>query len=516
MNGLGQWALWLALAASAIGCWMAIAGGALRNRVVVRAGASSLHTATVLVLLSLAALARALWTSDFSILYVASFSSLIVPRAYQLGALWGGPAGSLLIWTLCMACVASVALFAHRRSFADRLSWFTAVLGAAVAVLAAATVFAGDPFARLSAEISEGRGLDPVLQSPWMLLHPPFLLLGTAATLPLFASTVAAMAVRRCDDAWRAAVRSWSLVAFTLIVAGVVIGMRWAYAEPGWGGYWSWDPVEVAGAVPLVVLGVLVHVLRRRGTSPAEIAALSLAPFPLTLAGAWVARSDALRTVHGFVQSSSGWVYAAMAIAAAGGAAALVVVRREWLAIVGTPGEAPRADAGMPVAESALSGIARRLSHAGMILFVVAAAVMPFRRAVDAEIATGSRYATRDLFGREWTFTSQGVSRYAHNNFYVSALPMSVSSGGRRLGIVTTEERQPLDAEENELAAAIVRVGSRASLLQDVQVELLGANEAGARVRIRFWPLASFLWLGGALVAFAGLLALVAGPRPPD
>jgi cytochrome c biogenesis factor len=159
--------------------------------------------------------------------------------------------------------------------------------------------------------------------------------------------------------------------------------------------------------------------------------------------------------------------------------------------------------------------VAGRLSHAGIILFALASAVMPLRHQVDAAFASGGSYTARDLFGREWTFTSQGASRYAYHNFYISALPFAVTTGGRRVGIVTTEERQPFDVDENDLAPPIVRVGLRASLLQDVQVQLLEASDAGARVRIRFWPLASLLWLGGALVVVAGLLSLAASEAHP-
>ncbi|MBI3568339.1 MAG: cytochrome c biogenesis protein CcsA [Gemmatimonadetes bacterium] len=509
MNALGQWALWLALLASALGSWAVIAGGALRRRGVVRGGTWSVHAAAPLLVVALVALGRALWASDFSLRYVATFSSLIVPRAYQVGGLWGGPAGALLVWAASVAVVASVALLAHRRAFADRWSWFLSPLGAVVALLAAATTFSGDPFATLAAEIRDGRGLDPVLQSPWMLLHPPLLLAGAAATLPLFAATVAALGARRLDDAWRGVARGWALVAWTLLVAGVVVGMRWAYTEPGWGGYFAWDPVEVAGVIPLVVLGALVHVIRSARTSRLELALLALAPFPLTMAGAWAARGDALRSVHAFVQGSAAMSFAAIGIAAAALATWLVVTRLAWLM---APRPSVAKDAATPAApRNALAGVASRLSHAGIALFLVASAVMPLRREVDAALGTGGNFVARDLFGRPWTFTSQGTSRFVHNNFFISSLPFAVTTGGRRVGIVTTEERQPFDVDENELAAPIVRVGSRVSLLQDVQVQLLEANDAGARVRIRFWPLASFLWLGGALVVVAGLLSLAAG-----
>ncbi len=511
MNAIGQWALWLALFASALGGWAAIAGGALRKRGVVRAGAWAVHLATVLLAVSFAALGRALWQSDFTVRYAASFSSLIVPRAYQVGGLWGGPAGSLLVWTLCTALFASIALIVHRRSHQDRWSVVVAVAGAVVAVLAAATVFAGDPFARLAAAIHDGRGLDPVLQSAWMLLHPPLLLAGTAATLPLFAVTAAALWQGKLDDAWRSAARGWAFVSWILIVSGVVVGMRWAYTEPGWGGYWGWDPVEVAGAIPLVVLGVFVHVVGRERASRFESATLALAPFPLTLAGAWAARGDTFRTVHGFVQSDAGVAFAVIAAAATGVAVTLVWRRRAWLQEALEVRAAPR---------GVVASFAAKLSHAGILLFAVASAVMPLRREYTAALTTSGSYTARDLFGRPWTFTSQGASRYAHNNFYISALPLSVSRGGRRVGMITTEERQPFDVDETDLAPPIVRVGSQASLLQDVQVQLIAANETGAQVRIRFWPLASFLWIGGGLVVLSGLLSLASGaagaPPEPD
>ena len=513
MNAIGQWALYLALGASALGGWTAISGGVLRRRALVRFGAWGVHGATVLLALALAALGRALWRSDFSVRYVASFSSLVVPHAYQVGALWGGPAGSLLVWALCVAAVASVAMMAHRRTLADRWGVFVGTLGAVVAALAAATAFAGNPFALLATEVRDGRGLDPVLQSPWMLLHPPLLLLGTAATLPLFASAIAALAARRLDAQWRSVARAWALVAWMLLVAGVVVGMRWAYTEPGWGGYWAWDPVEVAGAIPLAVLGVFVHVARRERTPAIELAVLALAPFPLTLAGAWVAHGDTLRSLHAFVQSDAGPAFAVIAGVAAAAAIGLLASRRAWLASlqpVDEPGGASAADAAAP--RRGVASLTSRLSLAGIILFAIASAVMPLRREQDAVVMSGGSAVVRDLFGRPWTFTSQGTSRYAHNNFYINAASFVVTTGGRRVGILTTEERQPFDVDENELAPPVVGVGFRASLLQDVQVQLLEASGGVARVRIRFWPLASFLWIGGALVVLAALLSLAAGP----
>ncbi len=497
MRAFGQWALWLALVASVVGSWAAVAGGAMRRRGLVRHGARSLHLAMLGLVVATVVLASGLITSDFTMRFVATFSSLIVPRAYRLGGLWGGAPGSLLVWTLALAVVTSVALLAHRRAMADRLAWFVPAMGGVVAVMAAVTAFAADPLASLDMAIREGRGLDGVLQNRWMLVHPPLLLAGSAATLPLFALTVAALGVRRLDEAWRTAARAWALIAWTLLLAGVASGMRWAYTEPGWGGYWAWDPVEVAGAIPLAILAVLLHVSTRRGTHPAERAILALAAFPATLIGAWVARGDTLRTVHGFAQTPNAMLFGLIASASVVLGVALIFMRRRWLFALS-----------VDASPAAVLGIAARLSQVGVVLFVVGSIALPFRREYVTSLNAGERYAAKDVIGRAWTLTSQGESRYVRSNMFVVSVPFVLARAGRRQGLVVAEERQFIDADEDDIGEPVLRAGILFGVLQDVQVQVSRAESVGSLVRIRFQPLASLLWLGAGLLVLAAVLGL--------
>jgi cytochrome c-type biogenesis protein CcmF len=271
-----------------------------RNGVIVLAG---------LLTLALSLLAWAFFAHDFSIAYVARNNSRSTPPLYTLTGLWGGQAGSLLFWTWLLALYS--ALFALRRSGKDPLATYPAVgilMGIAVFFLFLLNTVE-DPFARLPNPPQDGRGLNPLLEDPGMLLHPPLLYLGYVGFAVPYAMGVAALLTRRVDRHWVQTVRPWAMSAWLALGAGMVAGGWWAYRTLGWGGYWGWDPVENSALMPWLVGTAYLHsamVQERRGMLAAWNMALLILTFTLAILGTFLTRTGVVLSVHSFAQSAVG------------------------------------------------------------------------------------------------------------------------------------------------------------------------------------------------------------------
>src|SRR3954447_8440741 len=186
--------------------------------------------------------------NDFSFNIVQQHSSIETPAFYKLAAMWSSQEGSLLLWAWALSIVSSVALFATRDKLREIVPWATAVLMGIAAFFTGLMLFAPDvdPFATLSSPPSDGIGLNPLLQPPSMMIHPPMLYSGYVAFTIPFAFAIGALGTRRVDAEWIRATRKFALIAWTFLGFGLLLGARWSYTELGWGGYWAWDPVENA------------------------------------------------------------------------------------------------------------------------------------------------------------------------------------------------------------------------------------------------------------------------------
>jgi len=248
---------------------------------------------------------------DFSFNIVQQHSSIETPTFYKLAAMWSSQEGSLLLWAWVLSIAASLALYATRGKLREIVPWATAVMAAIAAFFTGLMLFAGgvNPFATLDPAPADGIGLNPLLQHPSMMIHPPMLYSGYVAFTIPFAFAVGALITRRLDAAWIRSTRRFALIAWAFLGLGLLLGARWSYTELGWGGYWAWDPVENAALMPWLMGTAFLHsimVQEKRGMLKVWNACLIVATFSLALLGTFLVRSGVLQSIHAFGDSTVG------------------------------------------------------------------------------------------------------------------------------------------------------------------------------------------------------------------
>ncbi len=310
---LGQVALVLALLAAVVQAAMPLAGA--HASAAGRGGEAwmamarpAAYVQCALLVLAFALLTAAFVTQDFSVRYVAENSNTLLPMAYRFSAVWGAHEGSLLLWALTIAgWSAAVAWFS--RSLPPRvLARVLGVMGLVAVGFLAFMVFTSNPFARLLPMPVEGRDLNPLLQDPGLIIHPPMLYMGYVGFVVPFAFAVAALLEGRVDARWLRWTRPWTNVAWAFLTIGIALGSWWAYYELGWGGWWFWDPVENASFMPWLAGTALLHsqaVTEKRGSFRGWTLLLAIATFSLSLLGAFLVRSGVLTSVHSFAADPS-------------------------------------------------------------------------------------------------------------------------------------------------------------------------------------------------------------------
>ncbi|WP_196137648.1 heme lyase CcmF/NrfE family subunit [Aliikangiella sp. G2MR2-5] len=256
------------------------------------------------VALSFICLAYSFYSNDFSIAYVASHSNRSLPVAYRLGATWGGHEGSLLLWVFLLSSwTLAVALLSRSLPALTRVR-VLAVLGAVSVGFLIFIIFTSNPFARLLPVYPiDGSDLNPLLQDPGMVFHPPLLYMGYVGFSVAFAFAIAALLEGRIDTLWARWVRPWTQAAWMFLTLGIAAGSWWAYYELGWGGWWFWDPVENASFMPWLIGTALLHSLaatEKRGVFKAWTTLLAIAAFSFSLLGTFLVRSGVLTSVHSF------------------------------------------------------------------------------------------------------------------------------------------------------------------------------------------------------------------------
>jgi len=278
--------------------------GAHRGNVALMATARPLAWSQLAFIgMAFAILANAFLTSDFSVAYVAQNSNTLLPAIYKFTAVWGAHEGSLLLWVLILSLwIAAVAAFS-RRLPAPLVARVLAVMGWVSVGFLAFLVFTSNPFARLLPAALEGRDLNPLLQDPGMIVHPPLLYTGYVGFAVAFAFAIAALIEGRVDAQWVRWSRPWTNVAWGFLTIGIALGSFWAYYELGWGGWWFWDPVENASFMPWLVGAALLHsqaTTEKRGSFRGWTLLLAIAAFSLSLLGTFLVRSGVLTSVHAF------------------------------------------------------------------------------------------------------------------------------------------------------------------------------------------------------------------------
>ncbi len=312
MTILGQLALWLALLVAAWGSVVGILGGIQRRPELIQ---SARRTAYALLgILSVAAIALlvALLRHDFNVEYVWAYTSRNLPTPYVISAFYGGQAGSLLFWAFVLSIFGAAAQWLTPRRYDYLMPYVAAVTSMVTLFFVAVVLFASNPFDRLAFTPPDGNGLNPQLQNPGMVIHPPMLYLGYISITIPFAFAVAALITKRLDTGWLHAIRRWTIVSWIFLSVGIVLGMWWAYVELGWGGYWAWDPVENASFLPWLTMTAFLHsvmIQEKRGMLKKWNMILIILSFMLSIFGTFITRSGIISSVHSFAQSSVGYFF---------------------------------------------------------------------------------------------------------------------------------------------------------------------------------------------------------------
>jgi cytochrome c-type biogenesis protein CcmF len=300
---LGHIALILALGVAILQATVPLYGLHRGDARAVAVARSAAMTQFALVLLAYVCLSLAFANRDFSVIYVAANSHSELPLMYRLSAVWGAHEGSLLLWVLMLSgWTLAVSLF--NRNLPSNISALVlAVLGAVSTGFLLFMLATSNPFARHFPVPEDGRDLNPLLQDPGLIIHPPMLYMGYVGFSFAFAFAISALITGKLDTAWARWTRPWTTAAWAFLTLGVTLGSWWAYHELGWGGWWFWDPVENASFMPWLVGTALIHslaVTEKRGLLKSWTVLLAILAFALSLLGTFLVRSGVLVSVHAF------------------------------------------------------------------------------------------------------------------------------------------------------------------------------------------------------------------------
>ena len=284
-------------------------GARYRNRDLVESGRNSAISIFILLIIVSSSLVYELVNVNFNLRYVALNTSTDLPTIYRFTALWAGQAGSLLLWCLVLSLFATIVVLTTSKRDLDFQPYVVAILFTVLAFFLYLITFVENPFSLLPFTPNEGRGLNPILQNGYMAIHPVTLYLGYVGLTIPFAFGMAALISGRLNDEWIRQSRRWTIMAWTFLSVGLLLGARWAYLELGWGGYWAWDPVENAAFMPWLTATAFLHsvmIQERNGMLRKWNIILLITTFFLTLFGTFITRSGIISSVHSFAQSDIG------------------------------------------------------------------------------------------------------------------------------------------------------------------------------------------------------------------
>jgi cytochrome c-type biogenesis protein CcmF len=326
----GTGVIYAILVAAAYTFAVSLAAGRGRPRLLSAARLGAYATSG-LVLFGVLLLAYAFLTHDFRIRYVSHYSDRSMSTTYLLTSLWGGQDGSLLWWSLLLSIYTAAAVAWLKGRYRELQPFVIATLMVIIGFFAILMLFSANPFeTNIAGARPDGEGLNPLLQNYWMIIHPPALYTGFVGCSVPFAFCIAALATGRLDNEWIVATRKWMLFGFLFLSIGNVLGMRWAYEELGWGGYWAWDPVENAACLPWFTAAAYVHstmIQERRNMLKVWNVFLICLTFFLTIFGTFLTRSGIISSVHSFAQSDIGTYFLYFMGVIAGASAGLIIWR---------------------------------------------------------------------------------------------------------------------------------------------------------------------------------------------
>jgi cytochrome c-type biogenesis protein CcmF len=323
MANFGNLSLSLAFGITIYSIFALLAGARTGNRDMEKSGETALHATLWFITCAVVSLLYLLVKSDFNLEYVSSYTNRDLPLFYKLAALWGGQKGSLLLWTWLLSIFSSIIAYKNRRRSGDLTSYALVIMTLTTVFFLLLNKFVANPFDVLATQgqagaplapfaPQDGRGLNPLLQHPEMIIHPPVLYLGFVGFTVPFAFAMAALITRAPGNHWLKLTRRWSLASWFFLGAGILLGANWAYVELGWGGYWAWDPVENASLMPWLTGTAFLHsviVQERRGMLKVWNVSLVVATFLLCIFGTFITRSGIVSSVHAFAKSSIGYYF---------------------------------------------------------------------------------------------------------------------------------------------------------------------------------------------------------------
>jgi len=652
---LGSLALWLAFL---LGHWAVVTGvvGGWKQRAdLIQSSRHAVFAMCGALLAAVVSLEVALFQHDFNVEYVAAYTSRNLPIFYTWSALYAGQKGSLLFWASVLSVFASLAQVLTARRHRAYLPYVGAITSLVITFFVSVMIFTANPFERLPYTPLDGRGLNPQLQNPGMVFHPPMLYLGYISITIPFAFAMAALITKRLDNDWLMAIRKWTLLSWLFLSVGIVLGMWWAYVELGWGGYWAWDPVENASFLPWLTMTAFLHsvmIQEKRGMLRKWNLALIIGSWLLSILGTFITRSGVISSVHSFTQSGVGPFFMGFLLIAATASFGLYFTRlhlleaetrlesmvsREasflfnnlllvgiafsvlWGTLFPILSEAVRGTkvtVGPPffnqvniplgVALLLLTGIGpliawRRASpanlkrqfalpltaggltllvllvsgmrdgwaitaiaigifvlativqefwrgasarhrqygeayavavgrligrnrrryggyivHLGIVTLFIAFTGMAFKRETQATLRPGESVTLQSPYGYTYRFTHLGISQYDALNREVTAGTVEIARDGKRIGLLTTEKRQHVDAFKRPTFEPSTEVGIRSDLREDIYIVLGGVVNGTEQAVYRFTinPLVWWVWYGGMIVALGGVIVMWPGGAP--
>jgi len=309
MIDLGAAALTFAFGTAIYAGVMALLGARLGRPEMVRSAERATYAVFGLVTIAMVVLLYALLAHDFRLRYVASVSNRAMPTFYVIAALWGGQEGSMLLWLWILTLYSTIVVVQNRQRHRELMPYVITTLMTTSLLFLAMLVLVEDPFRRLPNVPRDGQGLNPLLQNPLMVIHPPNLYLGFVGFAVPFAFAIGALASGRLDTQWLRSIRRWTLVSWLFLGVGILLGGQWAYVELGWGGYWAWDPVENASLMPWLTGTAFLHsvmIQEKKGMLKVWNMALVILTYALSIFGTFLTRSGIISSVHAFAQSSLG------------------------------------------------------------------------------------------------------------------------------------------------------------------------------------------------------------------
>jgi len=312
MTEIGYYSILIAFFFSAYSGIMLIIGIKNRGNDVIASAENAAMAVLVFLTVSATAMIYALVTRDFQIEYVARYTSRSLSLLYTLTAFYAGQEGSLLFWGWILSIFTAIVIFQNKNKNRELMPHVLLVLTTVLFFFMFLMVVATNPFKTLNYKPFDGRGLNPLLQNPGMIFHPPALLIGYVGFTVPFAFALAALITGKLDSIWIKTTRKWTLSAWAFLTAGNLLGMEWAYVELGWGGYWAWDPVENASFMPWILATAYLHsvmIQEKRDMLKVWNIVLIIFTFLMTIFGTFITRSGLIASVHSFGESTLGWFF---------------------------------------------------------------------------------------------------------------------------------------------------------------------------------------------------------------